>query len=159
MDEYIRLKVLVIEDNQMFRNLALRMIPDCKKYSAITAKEGLDTFKKLRPDITFLDIGLPDGNGLDLLKQMRSIMPNAFVVMFTQSRVSSDVETAVKNGAAGYISKPFSQKEMQNYFERYREHKKKFSANDTGSNQEEQQDDVPDISQEQQADIGRQHSS
>lgn len=124
MDEYSRLKVLVIEDNQMFKGLAIRMMPDCKKHSAATAREGLDMFKKLHPDITLLDIGLPDGNGLDILREMKAIMPRAFIVMFTQSRVSTDVETAIKNGAAGYICKPFSQKEIQQCFERYTEYRK-----------------------------------
>lgn len=123
MDDYSRLKALVIEDNQMFKSLAIRMMPDCKKYTASTAKEGIEVFEKLHPDITLLDIGLPDGNGLDLLKQMREFDPSAFIVMFTQSRVSTDVETAIKNGAAGYISKPFSQKEILQCFDRYNEQK------------------------------------
>lgn len=119
MDIYSSLKILVIEDNHMFRNLALRMLPNCKKRSAVTAKEGLKLFKDLAPDITFLDIGLPDKNGLELLKTLKDINPDAFIVMLTQSRVLSDVDTAVKYGAAGYIAKPFSQKEIESYIKLY----------------------------------------
>lgn len=124
MDAHNNYKVLIIEDNQMFRSLALRMLPDCKKYCALTYNEGIEMFQKITPDITFLDIGLPDGSGLDLLREMKALIPNTFIVMLTQSRVPEDVETALKNGAAGYIAKPFSQKEMLFYFERYGEFKK-----------------------------------
>ena len=111
--------VLIVEDNPMFRNLALKLLPPCKKITAANASQGLATFKQYHPDITFLDIGLPDGNGLDVLKEMKQFDPDSFIVMLTMSRVSSDVALAIKRGAAGYVIKPYSPEIIRQYFERF----------------------------------------
>lgn len=121
------LTVLVIEDNQMFRNLALKLLPPCKKITATTAEQGLVNFKRYNPDITFLDIGLPDKSGLDLLKDIKSYNPDAFVIMLTMSRISSDVDLAIRRGAAGYVIKPYSPEVIRKYFDRFGIYKQKIA--------------------------------
>lgn len=121
------LTVLLVEDNQIFRTMALKLFPVCKKVTASNAEQGLSHFKKHKPDITFLDIGLPDGNGLDLLKSLKTINPDAFVVMLTMSNVSTDVYLAIKRGAAGYIVKPYAPDIFYTYFKRFRLYKQKLN--------------------------------
>ncbi len=120
------LKVLIIEDEQVFRSLALQVFEGYEKITAITAKEGFERFKEYCPDITLLDIGLPGGNGLDLLKEIIAYDPEAFVVMLTMSRVASDVKLARERGAAGYIIKPFSYQKVAQCILKYQEYKKKL---------------------------------
>lgn len=121
-----RLSVLIIEDEQVYRTLALQVFEGCEKIVAANATEGLAKFKEFSPDITLVDIGLPDKNGLDLLVDLMGYDPEAFIVMLTMSRVSNDVKMAKERGAAGYIIKPFSHKKVSDCIAKYKEYKKKL---------------------------------
>ncbi len=113
------LSVLVIEDNEMFRKLAIDMLNGYTTYSASSAAEGIDKFKQFRPDITFIDIGLPDNSGHAILSEIKSLDPHAFMVMLTASNLQKDVQDSLKNGARGYIVKPFSRQKIKECVEKY----------------------------------------
>lgn len=113
------LTVLVIEDNEMFRKLAIDMLSGYHVHSAINAKEGIEKFKKHTPDITFIDIGLPDMSGLEILNQIKAIDPHAFMVMLTASNLRQDVQDSLKSGARGYIVKPFSRQKIKESIDKY----------------------------------------
>lgn len=123
-----KLTVLIIEDEQVYRSLALQVFDGCEKIVAATAAEGLSKFKEFCPDITLLDIGLPDKNGLDLLPEIISYDPEAFVVMLTMSRIASDVKMSRERGAAGYILKPFSHQKVSQCIGKYKEYKHKLQS-------------------------------
>lgn len=63
--------------------------------------------------VFWIDLHLPDDNGLELLLEIRDTMPEAFVVMLTTSRLSEDVAMAQRCAANGYITKPFSRRQLQ----------------------------------------------
>lgn len=111
--------MLVIEDNEMFRKLAVDMLNGYKTYSAGTAEQGVAKFKQYKPDITFIDIGLPDGSGHNVLSEIKAIDSHAFMVMLTASNLKVDVQDALKNGARGYIVKPFSRQKIKECIEQY----------------------------------------
>lgn len=123
-----KLSVLIIEDEYIFRNLAFQAFDGCEKISATNAEEGLKRFKEFSPDITLLDIGLPDKNGLDLLPQLIGHDPEAFIVMLTMSRVSEDVKLARVRGASGYIIKPFSFQKVEQCIANYNQYRKKLQS-------------------------------
>lgn len=120
-----KLKILVVEDNDMFLNIAEDMLSGHNVLTAKTAKDGIDIFTSQLPDITFLDITLPDGNGLELLKQMRQTKQNAYIIMLTQSRLREDVLKAMDEGAEGYIMKPFSSGILEESINEYYKFKEK----------------------------------
>ncbi len=70
----------------------------------------------------FLDIGLPDKSGHDVLKEIMKVHPNAFVIMLTASNIVSDVKMAMSEGAKGYIVKPFSRKQIKESINNYYYH-------------------------------------
>lgn len=113
------LVTLVIEDNDMFRRLAVDMLNGYTVYSATTAVDGLKKFKITKPNITFIDINLPDGSGQNLLSDIRAIYPDAFVVMLTASNLQKDVKESLEKGARGYIIKPFSRQKIKESIEQY----------------------------------------
>jgi len=123
-----KLSVLIIEDEPVFRHLAMQVFDGFERTSAATASDGLAKFKELCPDITLLDIGLPDKSGLDLLPELINYDPEAFVIMLTISSVSRDVKLSKERGAAGYILKPFTFSKVSDCIIKYREHKKKLQA-------------------------------
>lgn len=113
------LTVLVIEDNEMFRKLAIDMLSGYHVYSSSNGNDGIEKFKKHKPDITFIDIGLPDISGLEVLDKIKLIEPDAFMVMLTASNLRQDVQDALKRGARGYIVKPFSRQKIKESIEKY----------------------------------------
>ncbi|MDA0782225.1 MAG: response regulator [Rickettsiales bacterium] len=112
--------VLIIEDNKMFRDLAFDVFDNTDRITAKDANEGLTKFKEQIPDITLLDIGLPDRSGLDILPEMVAYNPEAFIVMLTKSNIKKDVEQAKRLGAKGYISKPFTYKKVLDCMDMYK---------------------------------------
>jgi two-component system chemotaxis response regulator CheY len=103
----------------MFLKLAIEMLSEYKTFSALDAATGLKSYQQNKPDITFLDISLPDKSGYTILEEILTINPKAFVVMLTASNLKSDVEVAMKKGAKGYVIKPFSRKKLKDIIEQY----------------------------------------
>jgi DNA-binding NarL/FixJ family response regulator len=122
-----KLSILIIEDNGMFLNIAEEMLSEHKVISATNAKEGLETYKKSKPDITLLDISLPDGNGHDVLKEIKKINPSAYIVMMTASRLKDDVLKSMDGGAEGYIMKPFSNEMIHECVNEFYEYQAKYT--------------------------------
>lgn len=107
------LTVLLVEDSSTARTYALQTLRGHNNIIAINAKEAMEKFKLNKVDIVFLDINLPDGNGLDLLQEMKKQKPDCFIVMMTGSGAKDDINKAKEYGAAGYILKPFNTKKIQ----------------------------------------------
>lgn len=112
------IKLLIVEDDRTYRILAAESLQSVEDYTvhrmvADTAKAGLDLFRREKPDITLLDIQLPDGSGISLLEACMQCNPKAFIVMMTSSANANDVHRAKEVGAKGYILKPFNIKKIQ----------------------------------------------
>lgn len=110
----------------MFRQMAFEIFSGYHCFMAKNAEEGFKKFKENCPDITLLDIGLPDMSGLELLPKLIEYDPEAFVVMLTRSSIAADVANAKENGAAGYITKPFSYKKVEDCIVKYDEYQEKL---------------------------------
>ncbi len=96
-----------------------------------TLNEGLKEVFSREFDIVFLDVRLPDGNGLDLLPKVMDAPSRPEVIIITGKGDPDGAELAIKNGAWDYIEKPSSIKEMTLPFVRalqYREKKKAASS-------------------------------
>lgn len=111
-------KVLLIEDDRTMRRIVRSKIGgECDLYEAGSGSTGLSTFRDLKPDLVFLDIGLPDGDGMNLLNWMLKTNPKTFVVMFSGHSNTNCVFKAIETGAKGFISKPFSMEKMMFFIE------------------------------------------
>lgn len=102
--------ILVIDDEPEIRLLLTRFLGK-KGFSVLTAgtlNEGRKVFNSSDPDIIFLDVNLPDGNGLTELKHINSTGGNSKVIMmsaFDHKEVKSE---ALSFGAIDFLSKPFN---------------------------------------------------
>ncbi|MRW85660.1 response regulator [Pseudoduganella sp. FT26W] len=105
------LSVFIIDDNEMTRSL-LRVIIQGDKFDVVgdaaTAESARTRLRSQRADIICLDVQLPDGDGLSLLNWIGEKQPKAAVLMVTASAERSTVEQSLRNGAKGYIVKPFT---------------------------------------------------
>lgn len=103
-------KILVIDDEKLLR-WSLQQNLSKEGYTVITAEkgmEGLNLFKEETPDVTLLDIHLPDVSGITVLQGIKEINKDALAIMIT---AFGDIQTAVKTiklGAYDFVEKPFN---------------------------------------------------
>ncbi len=108
-------KILVIDDEKLLRwSLEQNLSKD--GYQVVVAERGLDgltAFREESPDITLLDIHLPDISGITVLEGLKEVNKDAVVIMIT---AFGDVQTAVKTiklGAHDFIEKPFNMDKLK----------------------------------------------
>jgi DNA-binding NtrC family response regulator len=105
--------ILVVDDEQLIRWSLTSRLQD-EGYRVLEAETAADALKRFREgvDLVLLDYKLPDGDGLDVLRQMKGIDPEALVILLTgHSSVELAVE-AMKEGAHHYANKPFNLDEI-----------------------------------------------
>jgi two-component system response regulator AtoC len=110
-----RKRVLVIDDEKVILE-SLKMFLTEKGYiveSASSSAEGREKVEDLKPDIVILDIRLPDGSGLDLLKELKERDKDMPVIMITAFHDMDSTIRAIKQGAAEYITKPIDADELE----------------------------------------------
>jgi len=121
-------RVLIIDDDELICEMLSFMVEDMghSASSATTLKTGFEKASSENFDVIFLDIKMPDGNGLDLLPKIRELPLHPEVIIITGRGDPDGAELAIKNGAWDYIQKSSSTKEMLLPFVRalqYREEK------------------------------------
>jgi two-component system NtrC family response regulator len=107
-------KVLIIDDDRIFCRVLADEISFLghEVHKARTLEEGRTQVASAEPDVVFLDVQLPDGNGLDLLQVIRASLQPPEVIIVTGAGDVNGAEIALRNGAWDYIQKPSSLKEM-----------------------------------------------
>ncbi|OUQ12327.1 DNA-binding response regulator [Lachnoclostridium sp. An14] len=108
-----KLTVVIIEDEKnicTFIETALEN-HDYKTVAAHTGKEGLSYIASLCPDVVLLDLGLPDIDGMDIIRQVREFSAVPILVISARTSESEKV-AALDAGADDYITKPFGTSEL-----------------------------------------------
>jgi len=106
-------KILLVEDEQNIRILVKTLL-ETEGYQVITAdtySSGNMLFFSYLPDLTILDLGLPDGDGGNILKEVRKKSTLPIIVLSARSDEQEKVD-ALDNGANDYITKPFGSAEL-----------------------------------------------
>lgn len=114
------LQVLIVDDEPMIRWTIAEALRD-RGFSLVeagTVAAALKTFDQLRPDIALLDIHLPDGSGLELLREFKSRHPETAVVIITGEVVVDNTIAALRWGADDFIGKPIRLDELENALNR-----------------------------------------
>jgi len=104
----MKTKILIVDDErdivELLEDLLLQKGYDVAK--ALTRAEAKAQIEAFNPSIMLLDIKLPDGDGVDFLKELRPEYPDLDVIMITGLADKEIALEALKNGAADYITKP-----------------------------------------------------
>ncbi len=79
---------------------------------ACTGGEALERFRELQPDITLMDVRLPDTSGIDAMIAIRKEFPEARVIMLTTSEGDVEIQRALEGGARGYMLKSMPPKDL-----------------------------------------------
>jgi len=109
-------KILIADDNQNIRDALTYLLED-EGYELIVAKDGAEALQKVReqhPDILFLDIMMPEINGYDVCRAVKSdpLVKETYVIMLTAKGQLAEQERGKEVGADEYIVKPFSPLEL-----------------------------------------------
>ena len=109
-----RKKILLVDDEPELLNMVTSILENegyTNIKTASTASEAIDACKNFKPELAVLDVMLPDGNGFDLLRELKRI--SDFPVLFLTARgEDEDKWTGFGRGADDYMVKPFLPKEL-----------------------------------------------
>jgi len=103
------MEILLVDDNELIQLRLSRSIQklyeDCVIYKATDCKEANRFFAEVNPDLVILDISLPDGSGVDLLRIMKKEKPHLPIFMFTNYGTSEFKKSCIELGADGFFEK------------------------------------------------------
>lgn len=102
-------KILIVDDSIVARMSVKSAIPKDQGHEIVEAKDGasaLEMFRQISPDVTFLDLTMPDMNGLDVLSAVKHECPSAKVVVVTADIQKRVIERAMELGAFTLLKKP-----------------------------------------------------
>ncbi|MCX8117135.1 MAG: sigma-54 dependent transcriptional regulator [Desulfobacterota bacterium] len=99
--------IYVLDDEETIREgITMALEKDYRVRTFSTAKAALEALPKDPPDLVLLDIGLPDMHGLEALRRIKALLPEALVIVVTAYEETDTVVSAMKLGASDYIVKP-----------------------------------------------------
>ncbi|HEY0505769.1 MAG TPA: response regulator transcription factor [Lysobacter sp.] len=103
------LRILTVDDHPLIR-MGIRALIEAQADmelvgEAVGAASGLALYEQLRPDVTLLDLQMPDMNGLDALERMHAAWPEGKVLILTTYRGDVNARRAFTKGASGYLLK------------------------------------------------------
>ncbi|UCV29709.1 two-component system response regulator KdpE [Ferribacterium limneticum] len=107
-------KVLIVEDEKQIRRFVRVAVEEegCQVSEAETMAQGLLEAGARQPDLLILDLGLPDGNGIDLIRDLRGWSDVPVLILSARSQENDKID-ALDAGADDYLTKPFSVGELR----------------------------------------------
>jgi len=118
MSDETRIRILCVDDHPLLREAIAMMIqfqPDMVLVAEATnGTEAIRKFKALQPDVTLMDLRLPDMSGIDALMAIRTDSPAARIVMLTTFEGDVDAKRALEAGARAYLLKTMPPKDLAN---------------------------------------------
>jgi two-component system response regulator DevR len=106
------ISVAIIEDHQILVDtfgMMMRNDPEIQLVgNANTIAEGRELVHHCAPNVLLLDVGLPDGNGLDLIPEIKRCCPETQIVVLTSMTDETTLMRAIEGGVSGFVSKSSS---------------------------------------------------
>ena len=114
-DSYSKGNIVIVDDSAFARKVIRGLLED-EGYTivseAINGEEGIEAYKKYRPDVITMDITMPIMNGVEAVKQIFHIDKDAKVIMITAAGQEKKVIEALKIGVKNFIVKPFKNEDI-----------------------------------------------
>lgn len=111
-----RLRILLVDDHDLFRKGIARLIDSQPDFEVVgEARDGrgaVEEARRLVPDVVLMDIEMPNWNGTEATRRIKSDMPRINVVMLTVSDDDHNLFAAIRAGATGYLLKSVKPEEL-----------------------------------------------
>ena len=115
-DESAQIRILAVDDHALMREGIAVLVatqPDMALVAeAKSGREAIQQFRAHRPDITLMDLQMPEMNGLDAITAIRAEFPDAKIIVLTTYKGDVQILRAMKAGAKGYLLKTTFHKEL-----------------------------------------------
>ena len=116
MSETSRIRILAVDDHPLMREgiaAIVRNEPDMLLVAeASSGREAIQLFREHRPDVTLMDLRLPDIGGIDATIVIRTQFPDARIIMLTTFEGDVEIQRALEAGARGYMLKSMPRKQL-----------------------------------------------
>ncbi len=115
-------KILLCDDSMMVKKKMKSMLAAYgieNIFEASNGKEAVEKFVEVQPDITFMDIVMPEMTGVEALKIIKAGKPDAVVVMATSIGTEGNLTEAIKYGASDFLQKPVDEEQLTKLLDNY----------------------------------------
>jgi len=110
------IQILVVDDHLLLREGIAAVLEGQEDMvlvgEASNGREAVESFRRLRPNVTLMDLRMPDMSGLEAITAIRSDFPDARIIVLTTYSGDAQAAAALKAGAAGYLLKNLVRKEL-----------------------------------------------
>jgi DNA-binding NarL/FixJ family response regulator len=110
------IRVLTVDDHQLLREGIAAVLESQEDMTLVaqagTGREAVECFRRLRPDVTLMDLRMPDMSGIEAITAIRGEFPDARIIVLTTYAGDAQAAAALKAGAAGYLLKNLVRKEL-----------------------------------------------
>lgn len=110
------IRILTVDDHQLLREGIAAVLETQEDMTLIgqasNGHEAIESFRRLRPDVTLMDLRMPDMSGIEAISAIRREFANARIIVLTTYAGDAQAAAALKAGAAGYLLKNLVRKEL-----------------------------------------------
>src|SRR5262249_9891219 len=132
MSDQARIRILCVDDHPLLREGIAAIInnqPDLLLVAeAATGREAIQKFREHQPDVTLMDLRLPDVSGIDTLIAIRTEFPEARIIMLTTFEGDVEIKRSLEAGARGYLLKNMPPKDLVEVIRQVHAGKKRITA-------------------------------
>lgn len=117
----VNLKILLVDDSVLIRKKLRSILEKCNCKNILEAENGkkaIELVKLDQPDIVFLDIIMPDKDGIEALQEIKEFNPDIKVIMASSAGTQSHLRKAIELGAFDFIQKPVTLEAVANIIEK-----------------------------------------
>ena len=132
MADAVKIRILSIDDHPLLHEgiaTVIRNQPDMLLVAeAFNGRDGIQCFRQHKPDVTLMDLRLPDMSGIDTMMAIRSDFPEARVIMLTTFAGDVEIQRSLEAGARAYVLKSMPPKELVEVIRQVSTGKKRIPA-------------------------------
>ena len=139
-----KIKLFIVDDHYMIIEGIISLMQNENEVETIgyaqNAESCMAFLTRMQPDVIFLDINLPDKNGIDVCKELKTMYPAIKIIALSTFNQNSYINNMLENGADGYLLKNASKEEMLTAIQTVMQHKKYLSKEVSDNIKENKQD-------------------